>query len=128
MYLIEGRVLIEGGWGHFAISNRRLTELELLGIPSLTPVLCCWFERYVCSLLERKNTRTRSGNKKIKRGLLMCRTHSWLATARSEDQVLMEVSLRLNGKLRVAGCLVARARFRLFICRAYSRIATSRSS
>merc|ERR1712223_1037602 len=39
----------------------------------------------------------------------------------------MENFLGLNGKLRVAGCLVARTRLTLFICKAYSWIATSRS-
>ena len=40
----------------------------------------------------------------------------------------MENFLGLNGKLRVAGCPVARTHFRLFICKAYSWLATSRSN
>ena len=39
----------------------------------------------------------------------------------------MENFLGLNGKLRVAGCLVARTHLTLFICKAYSWSATSRS-
>ena len=90
----------------------------------LLPCFAAGFERSVCPILEG-NTQGRDQEKSWS-GLLMCRTHSWLATARSKDQVPMEVSLGLNGKLRVAGCLVARTRYRLFICRAYSWIAISR--
>ena len=62
-------------------------------LPRLTPVFCCWFQRYPkCSLRWKKNF------------------------------------LGLNGKLRVAGCLVARTHLTLFICRAYSWNATSRSN
>ena len=52
-------------------------------------------------------------------------------TSVAHSCVLLLVSryaiVHLNGKLGVAGCLVARTHFRLFICKAYSWLVTARS-